>query len=332
MEIQNDLNKIKENVVTYLLQQSRLSSSRRGSKVIRETDVKFAIEKYKEGLTTHKFYVIPVSGNGGCLFTSIRLSMELSYVLSKIDEGNPLEKFVLNGYSENMLQASNNIRSKIVEWFRRFLNREIIQLGNYIEGENGRKYQRGDLLALEMVRNGKDVPESGPERDTIILKYLLKMSLPHTWGSTPEYTAAACMTGKRINIWQNGNDGLFIINTVNGSLSNEDDTNNEEDLKELSDDQKDDLNKNDLNVKDDFKDLKDDLQKNAELDAEIYDDDDVLEIKSCESEDDNSDDEHDLSYNLYYNNNHYMPIVTHTQYLKLISVYGIDKFNNFKVI
>ena len=343
----NELNidNTKEDIIKYVLKYSKLSSERRGSKTIREIDVKMAINQFKNNVSSNKFFYIPVAGNGGCLFTSIRLSMELSYVLNKIDEGNPIEKFVLDGHSENMLQASNNIRSKIVEWFRRFLSRDIPQLGNYTEGINGRKYQRGDLLALEMVRNGKDVPETGPERETVILKYLLHMSLPNTWGSTPEYTAAACMTGKRINIWQDGENGLFIINSINGDISHKSSeeskitvcvfngavesklqANNETELQANNETE---LQTSKLQSQSQQSQQQTD---NAENDAVLYEDGDNIEdndeLSDIESDDD--DDQNDSSYNLYFKNNHYMPIVTRTQYLKLISVYGIDKLNNFQ--
>ena len=65
------------------------------------------------------------------------------------------------------------------------------------------------LLALEMIRKGKDVPESSNCRESEMIKYLLEMSKPGIWGSTPEYMAAALMINTQINVWQ---DDEKIVN------------------------------------------------------------------------------------------------------------------------
>jgi hypothetical protein len=51
-----------------LLKDAKAASERRGSMVIREVDVNFAISRFKM-LKAHKWYLIPVSGNGACQCT-----------------------------------------------------------------------------------------------------------------------------------------------------------------------------------------------------------------------------------------------------------------------
>lgn len=339
-----------------LLRLSKESSERRGSFSIRERDVKEAIEIFKKKMPSFpQWYTIPVAGNGSCLFTSLRICMELNYLLSKIDSGEPPDHFVLDGHHDNMLKASFNMRLKIVDWFRKRLDQSVPQLGNYIEGPLARPYVRGDLLALEMVRSGKDVPENGAERESIILKYLVDMSAPDRWGSTPEYTAAACMTGKTINIWQrNSTCELSIINSVNGSLpmpssvvsaiSCEPELIRKEQIT-LSSDSDSDLHMEEFKAdKDKEEDASEDAvlyepEKDKEKDPTDSDSMKKMIIDQkhlCESfeSDSDSDDEqenlYDRQFNLLFRGNHYQPLVTRFQYLKLISCYGIDAFQNFR--
>jgi hypothetical protein len=48
-----------------LLKDAKAASVRRGSTVIREVDVKYAISRFQM-LGSHKWYLIPVAGNGEC--------------------------------------------------------------------------------------------------------------------------------------------------------------------------------------------------------------------------------------------------------------------------
>lgn len=48
-----------------LLKDAKAASLRRGSKVIREVDVTYAISRFKM-VDSHKWYLIPVAGNGDC--------------------------------------------------------------------------------------------------------------------------------------------------------------------------------------------------------------------------------------------------------------------------
>ena len=146
---------------------------------------------------------------------SIRVSMEALYVVNKILASETPEVFVLDGRNPAMVRAALKVRINIVEWYRRFLTREVKELGFYTA--NGRLWQRGDLLALEMVRKGSDVSESGPARERKMLEYLDEMSRRGSWGSTPEVQAAACMTKRTIHTWQRMSGKLCKINSAHGT-------------------------------------------------------------------------------------------------------------------
>jgi hypothetical protein len=287
--------------------------------------------------------------------------MELSYILKKIEAGEPPEVIVLDGYDRDMLTAAHTTRLKIVEWYRKRLNHPVPQLGNYIEGPDARPWVRGDLLAAEMVRHGKDVPESGPGRENVILRYLLHMSERSTWGSTPEYFAAACMTGKTINVHQMNDKGeLFIINSVNGSsipapvvigdpqptmaVSNTSNTSDQEFHHEsstaivLAPELCDDATELDspLSTEAVFEIAEETKLKDSEMDADLYSDSEPLadcsSHYSAYSKDSDSDSEEEDEYNLFFRNNHYQALVSRSQYLRLVSQYGIEAFRNFRGI
>ena len=199
-----------------LLRAAAAAAKRRGSAVIREEDVLEAV--HAEGVRKERrvvWYRLPVRGDGACLFTSLRLSLELLFVVSRIDAGAAPSAYVLDGKSDAMCGAALSLRGSIIEWYRSYLRREVPQLGEYVAG--GRSWQRGDLLALEMVRKGIQVPEEGGSREAEMLKYLLNMSRPTAWGSTPEYTALAFLTGKTVRVYQRAaaTPLLQLINSVN---------------------------------------------------------------------------------------------------------------------
>ena len=289
--------------------------------------------------------------------------MELSYILKKIEAGEPPEEIVLDGYDRDMLTAAHTTRLKIVEWYRKRLNHPVPQLGNYIEGPNARPWVRGDLLAAEMVRHCKDVPENGPGRENVILRYLLHMSERSTWGSTPEYFAAACMTGKTINVRQMDDKGdLFIINSVNGSsiplpvvigapeapiaIS----VTNKADLEVKSQEMSSTAIVLAPELSDDATEIEspssteavveigeDSKLQDSEMDADLYSDSEPFnDCTSHYSEDseesEDSDSDQDDSYNLFFRNNHYQALVSRSQYLRLVSQYGIEAFRNFRGI
>lgn len=148
---------------------------------------------------------LPVRGDGGCLFTSLRLSLELRHVLAGIANGTAPPRFNLDGHHSSVVTSGFLLRQRICDWFRIGLNEDVPMLGMYIEkGPDARPWKRGDLLAMEMVKGDVDIPENGEERQTCMMKYLLKMMNPSCWGGTPEYTAAAVITGCNLEIYQAG--------------------------------------------------------------------------------------------------------------------------------
>jgi hypothetical protein len=157
-------------------------------------------------------YRVPNSGAGACGFISLRLGLELHYVLDKLDAGEKPETFVLNGTDPEMEAAALKLRSTIVGFYFNNLLADIPELGEYTVG--GRLWKRIDLLALEMVKKGKDVPEDGPARERLALEYLREMMSPSAWMSTPEYTATALMAKKKVVVYQNGAE----INCVNETM------------------------------------------------------------------------------------------------------------------
>jgi hypothetical protein len=153
-------------------------------------------------------YKIPNRGQGACGFISLRTALELHRVLDNIERGQKTP-FVMNGYDADMMLEAFKLRTSVVGFYLSDLQAEVPQLGDYTFG--GRMWRRIDLLALEMVKSGKDVPEEGPEREKLALQYLKAMSMPGAWMSTPEYTATALMAKKKVVVYQNGAE----INSVN---------------------------------------------------------------------------------------------------------------------
>jgi hypothetical protein len=210
------LSKTMDLTIENVLSNAKKNAQRRNSSTIREKDIRDAIKLFQSlQPSVPRFYRIPVAGKGACLFISMRLVLEMAYIESQIDLNDPPKCFLLDGEHAALEAAAQSLRLKCVDWYARKYDAEVPQLGKYVE--NGRLYVRGDLPALEMVRKGMDVPESGQERFNLIKDYLQNMSHSTTWGSSPEYTAVGLMTRKRINIWQN-NDAFKIIDSVNGTL------------------------------------------------------------------------------------------------------------------
>lgn len=273
---------------------AKMSAERRNSTTIREKDIKTAIQTFKSlQPKVPRFYRIPVAGKGACLFISMRLCLEMNYIESQIDLKNPPKSFCLDGQHEALETAGHALRLKCVDWFARKYDADVPELGSYVE--NGRLYVRGDLPALEMVKKGIDVPESGPERLKIIQEYLQTMSLPKTWGSSPEYTAVSIMTKKTINIWQIKNALQTIDSIV--SLENEDD-------------------------------FEEDDEINDTTDNTLYEDE-HFEKNTFEEIDDGSKFAPNLNL-LFVGGCHYEALITRSQYMKLIGEYGLEYLKNIQ--
>lgn len=152
-----------------------------------------------------QWFRVPVAGDGGCFFTSARLGWELLAILDSISQKIDVNDFVLDGNDALAMKGGFLIRQTICNWYSKNLHKPVESLGKYTEGEKGRSWERGDLLAMEMVQRETDVPEEGNERTKAQLQYLMTMMLPKTWGGTPEYFAFAHIFKVKIVIYVPGN-------------------------------------------------------------------------------------------------------------------------------
>lgn len=158
--------------------------------------------------------VIKAEGNGSCLFISLRLALECTTILKKARDGEPVPTAVVDGSDERVLRSAESMRALIVKWYHGGLDRDVPGLGSYVQAtstSSGRTWRRGDILAMEMVRSAKDVPEEGLERIAAMLKYLDYMKLRSTWGGTPEYTAFAILSKLTVEVYQPGTSGLVLV-------------------------------------------------------------------------------------------------------------------------
>lgn len=173
-------------------------------------------------LLTKGMRVIKASGNGSCLFISLRLALEYLKVLKISAEAQSLRSAILDGHDPKVLASAEGLRELVVLWYRNYLDTVVPGFGQYTqstETAKGREWLRGDILAIEMVRSNHDVPEDGPARHAAMLKYLERMSRRGEWGSTPEYTAFAFMAKLTVEVYQASPDGLAMINTVKPEAS-----------------------------------------------------------------------------------------------------------------
>lgn len=175
-------------------------------------------------LNTKEMRVIKASGNGSCMFISLRLALEYLKVLKVSAEASQsLRSAILDGHDAKVLASAEGLRELIVLWYRSYLDTVVPGFGQYTqstETAKGREWMRGDILAIEMVRANHDVPEDGPLRQDAMLKYLERMARRGEWGSTPEYTAFAFMAKLTVQVYQAGQDGtLAMINEVKPETS-----------------------------------------------------------------------------------------------------------------
>lgn len=157
-----------------------------------------------------KRYLLRVCPNGSCFYIAARLAIELKEIMKRHSEKTSKpETTNLNGFSPEVLASAEVLRSLICEWYRRGLDRVMPELGHYDEASK-RPFKRGDLLALEAIRHGKDVPEEGPSRDLVIQSVLGLMRKAGTWASTPEYIALSFFTKCNVEIWTYSQDKKSI--------------------------------------------------------------------------------------------------------------------------
>lgn len=161
--------------------------------------------------------IVRAEGNGSCLYISLRLALEVATVLKRAADGVRIDHAVVDGRDERVIRSSTNMRALIVKWYANGLDKVVPGFGSYRQGSDTcaeRPWLRGDLLAMEMVRAGHDVPEEGLERTRAMFKYLETMSLEGTWGGTPEYTAFALISKLKVEVFQPGENGLKLVDSV----------------------------------------------------------------------------------------------------------------------
>ena len=122
-------------------------------------------------------YVLRVKGDGGCLFTSLRLAFELFTALRRAlkharlggvvsaDDLDPLALPLLDGYNSLVTEQGARVRSAVVQWFREGLETPLpgsIVTREKDDGENVRRLvTRGDLLMNMLIADhGREVPET----------------------------------------------------------------------------------------------------------------------------------------------------------------------------
>jgi hypothetical protein len=148
---------------------TELSETSVGEGVIQNDDAAAATRALPLDTPCH-WYVLPVCGNGGCLFTSLRLAWELFSALKAVHaherDGTPLPPPpLLDGHHTNVIRGGEAVRLAIVRWFTEGLDKPLpggLMLRDKDDaGGIARRITRGDLVAQFLVTDaGKDVPET----------------------------------------------------------------------------------------------------------------------------------------------------------------------------
>ena len=149
-------------------------------------------------------YVVKVKPNGSCLFISLRLGLECSKLLKVNMPGVGL----VDGFDHRVVESAENLRSMIVEWYSNGLSKTLPGFeanGESKPGHDGTRevpWTRADLVAMETSNLiSSDIPEPGPERLKLVLRYLEHVKKPRTWGGVPEYTAFSYMSKLNVEVY-----------------------------------------------------------------------------------------------------------------------------------
>jgi hypothetical protein len=168
--------------------------------------------------------VVKAAGNGRCLFISLRLALECFTMIDMLGKDETLRSHCVNGHADCVIKSAETLCGMICDWYENGLSKEVAGFGSYIS--SGRPWTRRDILAMEMVQRGRDVPEEGAGREEAALGYIKKMRQRGSWGSTPEYTSFAFMSKLRVEVYQPADSfsretpaefsakGLTLINSV----------------------------------------------------------------------------------------------------------------------
>jgi len=150
-----------------------------------------------------------ILGDGGCLFTSLGISLRCKRLLEKNESCPNLTLHPLNGACEESAKSGFQLRVAIVNWYLNNLDNEIKDLGSFLEVKNendSKPWKARDILNLELARY-HDVSEKNEEQLSMIYQYLKHMTKFDSWGSTPEYIAFSLLFNMPIKVWRKeGND------------------------------------------------------------------------------------------------------------------------------
>jgi len=161
-----------------------------------------------------------VLGDGGCLFTSLSISLKCKRLLTSMKCMKPIEtqenklEYLLKESAENGFQ----IRQAIIHWYIVHLEKDIKELGTLQvlkKQENDEKntqeegFKAKDVLLLELARQ-TELPDNEKLKMSLVLNYLKEMTLFHSWGSTPEYLAFSLLFKYPIKVWRVENNELVL--------------------------------------------------------------------------------------------------------------------------
>jgi hypothetical protein len=148
-------------------------------------------------------YVLSVPGLGSCLFISLRLALEIAQVLSETSDA----EVCLLGNCEHVALDAQLLRARIVRWYED-AKEPVPQLGKFDES-TGEVWTRGVILSTELAKTDQGATSDG------ISKYLQSIR-GGGWGSTPEYTAFAMISGRAIKVWTRRDGDIKCVDFIAG--------------------------------------------------------------------------------------------------------------------
>ena len=149
-------------------------------------------------------YTVTISGNGACLFLTLRLCLEITASYK-----SETENLCFLGFCDHLMADAKRLRDRIVDWYEDE-DASVPQLGRFDE-KSGTLWRRKTIVDTELAKTGS---AATPE---LRKAYLEKMRHTTVWGSTPEYTAFALLSGRAVMVWQQKDGAVKLIDTVAGN-------------------------------------------------------------------------------------------------------------------
>lgn len=145
--------------------------------------------------------VIRVKPNGRCLFIALRLALESVTVLRNVRMGRETPRACFNGYEPAVIDSAESLAELIFAWYSKKPCAEVPGFGQ-TGGAGAPAWRRMDILATEMVSQGRDVDDNDAAKQAAADRYLERMRQPGEWGSTPEYLAFAFLSKLAVEVYQ----------------------------------------------------------------------------------------------------------------------------------